>query len=96
MKGLLSELGFKHEQVTVFSDSQSALHPAKHQGFHERSKHIDVKMHFVRDVVNTGNVKVMKISTEDNPADMMTKPLPNTKFQHCLKIVNVEDSIKDE
>ena len=53
-------------------------------------------MHFVRDVVNTGSVKVLKISTEDNPADMMTKPLPNTKFQHCLKIVNVEDSIKDE
>ena len=89
MKGILSALGFKQHQVIIHSDSQSALHLAKHQVFHERSKHIDVKLHFVRDIVNKGEVKIEKVSTEDNPADMMTKPLPSNKFSHCLRLVNI-------
>ena len=90
MKGLVSELGFKQDQVIIHNDSQSALHLAKHQVFHERSKHIDVKLHFVRDVVNSGKVKVVKVSTEENPADMLTKALPGVKFEHCLKLLHVK------
>ena len=45
--------------------------------FLERTKHIDVKYHYVRDVISQGKLKVCKISTHDNPADMMTKPVPN-------------------
>ena len=39
--------------------------------FHERTKHIDIKYHFVRDVIEEGKLKVCKISTHDNPVDMM-------------------------
>ena len=85
----VSELGFNQSQVTIHSYSQSALHLAKHQVFHERSKHIDVKLHFVRDIVSKGEVKIEKVSTEDNPADMMTKPLSSNKFSHCLRLVNI-------
>ena len=41
--------------------------------FHERTKHIDVRYHYIRDVIAQGDVKVCKINTRDNPADMMTK-----------------------
>ena len=44
--------------------------------FHERTKYIDVKYHYIRDFISQGKLKVCKISTHDNPADMMTKPVP--------------------
>jgi len=52
--------------------------------FHERTKHIDIKYHFVLDVIDDGKLKVYKINTHDNPADMMTKPVPVVKFELCL------------
>lgn len=61
--------------MSIYRDNQSAVHLSKHHLFHERSKHIDVKLHFVREVIETGKVKVMKISTLDNPADMFAKVL---------------------
>jgi hypothetical protein len=42
--------------------------------FQERTKHIDVKYHFIRDVIAEGDIKVCKIGTCDNPADISTKP----------------------
>ena len=57
--------------------------------FHERTKHIDVRYHYIRDVIAKGGVKVCKISTHDNLADMMTKPVPITKFELCSSLVGV-------
>ena len=56
----------------------------KDQMYHERTKHIDVRYHFIRGLVADGDVKVCKISTHDNPADMMTKPISVAKFELCL------------
>ena len=56
--------------------------------FHERTKHIDVHYHFVREVdIARGDIVVSKVSAHDNPADMMTKTLPNTNFEHFLNLV---------
>lgn len=52
--------------------------------FHERNKHIDVRYHFVHNVIARGDIVVSKVDTKDNPADMMTKPLPIAKFEHFL------------
>ena len=60
----------------------------KDQMFHER-RHIDVKYHYVRDIVAQGKLKVCKISTHDNPADMMTKPVPVAKFELCSILVGI-------
>ncbi|CAM8987589.1 unnamed protein product [Rhodiola kirilowii] len=73
MKGLMTELGHGQSCGKVHSDSQGAIHLSKHHVFHERSKHIDVRMHFVRDVADFGVVQVVKIGTKENPADMLTK-----------------------
>lgn len=88
MRGIISELGISQEQITIYRDNQSAIHLSKHQVYHERSKHIYVKLH-IRDTISKGEVKLEKISTEDNPADMFTKSLPQTKFKHCLSLINV-------
>ncbi|XP_073133658.1 uncharacterized protein [Henckelia pumila] len=50
---------------------------------------LDVKMHFIRDVIEKGDVVLMKITSEENPADVMTKSLPYAKFKKCLDLVNV-------
>ena len=55
--------------------------------FHERTKHINVHYHFVREVIARGDIVVNKVSTHDNLANMMTKTLPVTKFEHCLDLV---------
>ena len=75
--------------MVVYSDSQSALHLCKNPMYHERTKHVDVKYHFVRDQVTSGIVKVQKVSTEDNPADMGTKIVTAAKFKHCLNLLHV-------
>ena len=67
----------------------SAIYLTKDQMFHERTKHIDIKYHFVRDVIEEGMLKVCKISTHDNPADMMTKPIPVAKFELCSSLVGL-------
>jgi hypothetical protein len=75
LKGLYAELCDDDACVNLFYDSQSAIYLTKDQIFHERSKHIDVKYHYVRDMVAQGKLKVCKISAHNNHADMMTKPV---------------------
>ena len=90
IQGLLKEAKLISENAVVYSDSQSAIHLSKNPVYHERTKHIDVKFHFIRDLISNGVVKLLKIDTEDNPSDMGTKIVTNTKFKHCLDLLFVE------
>jgi ribonuclease HI len=89
LKGIYSELCGIKSCITIHCDSQSAIYLTKDQMITERSKHIDVRYHFVRDVIEKGLVKVCKISTHDNPADMMTKHVPVAKFELCPSLVGI-------
>ena len=89
LKGLYAELCGDNSCITLFCDSQSVIYLTKDHMFHERTKHIDVKNHYVSDVVAQGKLKVWKISTHENPADMMTKPVPIAKFELCSNLVGI-------
>ena len=67
----------------------NAIYLTKDQIFHERSKHIDVRYHFVRDIIARGEIVVSKVSTHYNPTDMLIKTLSIVKFKHCLNLVGV-------
>ncbi|GKF16728.1 hypothetical protein Tco_0061646, partial [Tanacetum coccineum] len=56
LQGLLGELGIKQKFVTMHSDSQSAIHLAKNKVYHARTKHIDVRYHFIREILEEGGV----------------------------------------
>ena len=65
------------------------LHLCKNPVFHEETKHIDVRHHFIREKVAGGEIFVNKISTKKNPADVGTKLLTLSKFKYCLELPKV-------
>lgn len=75
--------------MNVYCDSQSAIHLTKHATFHERTKHIDIRLHFVRDIVARQLVNVEKIATEVNPATLFTKVIPVGKFKEALSLLSI-------
>ncbi|KAH9699128.1 hypothetical protein KPL71_024224 [Citrus sinensis] len=92
LKGLLNELWLKQKIVEIFCDNQSVIQLIKNQVYYERTKHIDVKLHFIRDEVAKGSVAVIKIHTDINPADMLTKVLPTATFKFCVDLIGVGSS----
>ena len=89
LQGLLDDLGVGQKQVTVFCDSYSAIHLEKNQVYHARMKHIDVRYHFVREIIEEGEVLLQKIKTDDNLADMLTKVVTTINFNNCLDLINI-------
>ena len=69
--------------------SQSAIHLAKNQVYNSRTKHIDERYHFVREILEEWEIQIQKIPTTENPADMMTKVVTAVKFQYCLNLINI-------
>ena len=86
LRGLVEDLGLHQGVTMVFCNSQSVIHLTKHQMYHERTKHIDVRYHFIREIEV---IKVKKIGNEDNTADMMTKPVPSRMFEYYLELLGV-------
>ena len=90
LQRILNEIKMIHGKVIIYSDSQSAIHLCKNPVYHERTKHVDVKYHFVRDQIAKDIVQIQKVSTEDNSADMGTKIVTVAKFKHCMNLLHVE------
>ena len=89
LSGILKEIKMMKERVTVYSDSQSSIHLCKNPVYHERSKHIDVRLFWIRDKIEEGTIDLEKVPSEENPADAGTKVLTQDKFLHCLKLMNI-------
>ena len=89
LKGFLGDLGVNQENIVVFCDNQSAIFLATNQTYHARTKHIDVKYHYVREIIESGVVLLRKIDIKDNPLDMLTKVISGVKFQHFLKLIQI-------
>ena len=81
---MVAELGIKQEIVNVHYDSSSAIYLSKNPAHHEKTKHIDIKLHLIRNVISKGVISMVKVHTDNNPADMLTKVVPIAKFKSCL------------
>lgn len=68
--------------TTIYCDNMSAIDLSKSIGYHARTKHIDIRHHFVRQHIANGHVNVQYVGTEDMIADVLTKPL--FKPKHLL------------
>ena len=65
---------------TIFIDNKSAIQLCKNPVFHDRSKHIEVRYHFIRECIEAGKISVDYVSTDEQLADILTKPLGRTRF----------------
>ncbi|GJU39486.1 retrovirus-related pol polyprotein from transposon TNT 1-94 [Tanacetum coccineum] len=90
LKCLLIELGVNLRSMVMNCDNQSAIHLSRNAMFHERAKHINVRYHFIREIVKSKEIEVAKIGTKDNAADTFTKVVPGQKFKYCMEILGVE------
>ncbi|KAH9685060.1 hypothetical protein KPL70_013801 [Citrus sinensis] len=89
LKGLISELGIPQKVVDIHCDNSSAIYLSRNPAHHEKTKHIDIKLHFIRNVISKGVVKMVKIHTSNNPVDMLTKVVLTAKFKTCLDITEI-------
>ena len=90
MKRFLQELDLKQDEYVVHCDSQSAMDLSKNATYHSRTKHIDVRYHWIREVMEKQEMKLKKIHTENNPSDVMTKGVPREKLELCRELAGMD------
>ena len=90
LKILLKELHFEQAEATkIMMDNKSAIALAKNPVFHDRSKHIETKYHFIRQCIENMHVEVEYVKSLDQIADIFTKPLKYDTFQKLRKMIGV-------
>ncbi|KAG8474968.1 hypothetical protein CXB51_031696 [Gossypium anomalum] len=92
LRNLLNELEQQQLDATeIRIDNKSAIELAKNPVNHERSKHIDIHFHFIRDHVKEGSVKLVHVASRDQVADIFTKPLSMVLLDNYKKLIGMED-----
>jgi len=86
---LLDDLGTDQNLLKINCDSMSVIYLVKKQVYHARTKHIDVRFHFIREILEEGDIELQKIHTKEHPVDMLTKIIPGVKFTHCKELFKI-------
>ena len=83
MRRVLKDLSHNHQgPTTIFCDNNSAIALSKNHVFHKRAKHIDIRFHFIRELVNNKEICLEFCRCEDQHADIFTEPLAKETFQY--------------
>ncbi|CAI5746401.1 unnamed protein product [Peronospora destructor] len=98
IKVFLCELGemASDEAIKIYEDNQGSIALAKNPEFHKRTKHIDIRYHFVREKVETGEVLLEYCPTQDMLADMMTKPIVAVQFEVLRSRLGIQGATANE
>jgi hypothetical protein len=85
----LSDFGEECSHVPLMCDSTSAISVCKNPMLHSRTKHIEVRYHFLRDNVEKGNIDLIHVPIEKQLADILTKPLDQATFARLRGVLGV-------
>ena len=66
----------------IYCDNKSCVKLSKNPMFHDKSKHIDIKYHYIGDMVHRGAMQLQYVATYENIVDLLTKPLERVKFEY--------------
>lgn len=92
LRGLMSEISRQPVgPVVLHIDNRSDIELMKNPVLHGRSKHIDVRFHFIRECIERGELIVKHVVTQEQRADILTKALGRVKFEEMRKMIGVED-----
>ena len=92
MHTLMGELGYNLKPVPISGDNQGSIFIASNPVTEKRSKHIDIRYHYVREAVARELVEIFFIEGENNPADILTKNLGSVKFLKFRAMLGLEFS----
>ena len=94
LRQLLQELHLGVAKATVvYCDNVSAVYLSANPVHHRRTKHIELDIHFVREQVALGHIRVLHVPTAQQFADVMTKGLPTTTFEEFRSSLCVTDAV---
>ena len=86
---LLDDLGIDQDLLNINYDSMNAIYLAKNQVCHATMKHIDVRFHFIWEILDRGDIELQKIYTKENPADMLIRIVSGEKFTHFKELLHI-------
>jgi hypothetical protein len=89
VRGLLQELNRPAAQMPLYVDNNSGISLAESNAYRARTKHIDVRYHYIRQEVQRGRIELKYLPTEEMPADGLTKPLSRAPFEAFIKGLNL-------
>jgi hypothetical protein len=92
MKQTLLEYDVSFDKVPLLCDNESAIKIAYNPVQHSRTKHIEIRHHFIRDHVARGDIELAYVSTKEQLADIFTKPLDEARFCYLRNELNIIDS----
>jgi hypothetical protein len=84
LKTFLEELDKKHTNSSLFCVTQNAIHLANNPVFHSKTKHIQLRSHFIIELISDDIIKLKKIKGTENPSDMLTKVVTLEKLKLCV------------
>ena len=70
------------DTTVILCDNQSCIKMTENLVFHDRSKHMEIRYFYIRDMMQKGAIKLQYVSTDEQVVDVLTKPLSQVKFEH--------------
>jgi hypothetical protein len=92
MRQTLRDYGYKLSKVPLLCDNESAIRMADNPVEHSRTKHIDIRYHFLRDHQQKGEIEIAYVNTHNQLVDIFTKPLDEKTFSKLRNDLNILDS----
>jgi ATP-binding cassette subfamily B (MDR/TAP) protein 1 len=89
LKQLACELGFGQDKYVLFCDNQSVIHLSKNASFHSRSKHIEVRYYWIRNMLNSKQLQLDKVHADENEVDILTKVVTRAKLNVCCQLTGM-------